>query len=234
MSVGEIRAGIGWATVWALVLIFAVRPVVSGVPTESGETVAPGAALDPGSAPEAEEPTASLEHDGESPLRAGRPIVGLFVSHGFAQSINRSARIDVTSFGGRWSRPGAATGSGWLRAHPTLGVELVPALIFSRQPRPLAMGANLLYEHRFVTAGGVLPVLRAGAGALVASDRVPAGETRINFSLLVGFGLDFRVHGRRYLSLGYRLHHISNAGRGGHNPGINTHTLMCGFTTYLD
>ena len=96
-----------------------------------------------------------------------------------------------------------------------------------------AVGFNLLYEHRWTADGKHLPILRLGAGALMATEQVPAGETRGNFSLLAGLGYDVMIDTRRFLSLEYRFHHISNAKIGPRNPGINAHSFVAGLTYYL-
>jgi opacity protein-like surface antigen len=76
-------------------------------------------------------------------------------------------------------------------------------------------------------------VFRAGAGILYASREVLPGETRLNFSLLVGIGVDIDISKKLQLAPEYRFHHVSNANTGPINPGINTHTLVLGLTFKL-
>lgn len=157
----------------------------------------------------------------------------VFASSGRAVVINGSREIGMRSIGIRWSRRWSPAGSGWLRGNPTLSVELIPVMTFDQDPEAWAPALNLVYEHRLLAAGGLHPVVRAGAGILYASREVPPGETRLNFSLLVGIGVDFDISKRIQLAPEYRLHHVSNANTGPVNPGINNHTFIFGLSYKL-
>ena len=139
----------------------------------------------------------------------------------------------MRSVGIRWSRRWSPAGSGWLRGNPTVSVELIPVMTFNQEPEARAPALNLIYEHRLLPPGGLHPVVRAGAGILFASREVPPGETRHNFSLLIGIGLDIDLSQRFQLAPEYRFHHVSNANTGPINPGINTHTLVVGLSYKL-
>jgi opacity protein-like surface antigen len=156
--------------------------------------------------------------------------LSVFVSRGWAVAINGSSEIDMQSVGARWSRRWRPVGKGWLHGNPTLSVELIPYMDFDQDPRASAPALNLVYEHRFSPAAKVHPILRAGAGILYASSDVPPGETHLNFSLLLGLGLDIDLSQRWQLAPEYRFHHVSNANTGPINPGINAHTLILGLT----
>lgn len=162
----------------------------------------------------------------------GRTIFGGLLSRGFADEINGSVEIDVTTVALRWSRIFGSPDGRFLGALPGLGVEVVPAMLFHQEPTAWAAGFHLLYEHRFVT-DGVLPTLRLGAGFLHGNRRVPPGETRHNFSLLAGLGIDIPLGRSTALGVEYRLHHVSNADTGPRNPGINAHTLVTGLSFYF-
>jgi len=152
---------------------------------------------------------------------------------GQAVSINGSREIDIRSAGVRWSLRWRPVGDGWLRGNPTFSVELMPVVEFEQKPAARGPGLNLIYEHRLMPRAALHPVLRAGAGILFADREVPPGVTRLNFSLLVGFGLDVDLSGRWQLAPEYRFHHVSNADTGPINPGVNTHTLVLGITLRL-
>jgi len=55
-----------------------------------------------------------------------------------------------------------------------------------------------------------------------------ANSTRLNFTGEAGLGLRFLIPDGR-VAVGYRLHHLSNAGRGEVNPGVDSHLLVLGF-----
>ena len=157
----------------------------------------------------------------------------IFGSVGRAVTVNGSLRIDHRAVGFRWSRRWRPTGTGPLRGNPTLSVELIPYVEFDQEPDAWAPALNLIYEHRFTTSAGVHPALKAGAGILYSNTEVPPGETRLNFSLLVGFALDIDLSRRWQLAPEYRFHHVSNANTGPVNPGINAHTYVIGVSIKL-
>ncbi len=163
---------------------------------------------------------------------SGRALT-VFVSKGHAVSINGSLAIDLRSAGVRWSRRWRPSGGGWLRGNPTLSVEVAPIVEFDQEPAARGPGINLIYEHRLMPTASLHPVFRAGTGILVADREVPPGATRLNFSLLVGFGLDIDLSERWQLAPEYRFHHVSNANTGPVNPGTNSHTLVLGITLRL-
>jgi hypothetical protein len=159
--------------------------------------------------------------------------VTIFASSGWGVSVNGSELVDIRSVGVRWSHRWKPAGHGWLCGNPTLSVELVPAMRFEQEPDARAVALNLVYEHRLLPTARVHPVLRAGAGTLYANRAVPPGETRLNFSLIVGAGFDIDISPGVQLAPEYRLHHVSNANMGPLNPGINAHTLAVGLTFRL-
>ena len=106
-------------------------------------------------------------------------------------------------------------------------------MTFDQQPRAYASGFNLVFEQHFGASEEVTPVFRIGAGFLYGNRRVPPTETRHNFTLLTGLGLNVKLSDRSVLALEYRLHHVSNAGIGFRNPGINAHTILLGLGFYL-
>ena len=163
---------------------------------------------------------------------AGQALT-VFVSRGWAVAINGSYEIDMRSVGARWSHRWRPAGKGWLHGNPTLSVEVIPYMDFDQDPREWAPALNLVYEQRLSPTAKLHPVLKAGAGILYASGEVPPGETRLNFSLLLGLGLDIDLSRRWQLAPEYRFHHVSNANTGPINPGINAHTLVVGLTLKL-
>lgn len=169
----------------------------------------------------------AAERDGSS------QALTLFAGDGQAVSINGSRAIDIRSVGIRWSRRWRPVGNGWLRGKPTLSVELMPVVEFGQEPSARGPGLNLIYEHRLMPEVDLHPVFRAGAGILYTDQEVPPGVTRLNFSILVGFGLDIDLGRRWQLAPEYRFHHVSNADTGPINPGINSHTMVLGFTFRL-
>jgi hypothetical protein len=87
-------------------------------------------------------------------------------------------------------------------------------------PLGLKLHLNRAHPVRFYVAGA--------AGALVFSSDVPVnGSRRLNFTFEYGTGLEMPMNGRT-LSVGYKFHHISNAGFGRLNPGLDSNVLYVG------
>jgi hypothetical protein len=75
-------------------------------------------------------------------------------------------------------------------------------------------------------------VVGGTAGFLVFSKPVPfANARKLNATLDVGVGLEVAV-GRRWRAIGgYKFHHLSNAGTGDINPGLNANLWYLGTLT---
>jgi len=57
-------------------------------------------------------------------------------------------------------------------------------------------------------------------------------SSHFNFTPEIGLGVAFFLAPKRALTLGYKLHHISNAGVGRSNPGMNSHVIYAGFSFF--
>ena len=105
--------------------------------------------------------------------------------------------------------------------------------------------ARLGYCRRRVYGAGAMPLgvqvnapisswlhaFAAGsAGALLFSENMPVPQAR-RFNLAFDFGGGLELGGRRRgaLTLGYKLHHLSNAWTATANPGIDHHVFYLGF-----
>ncbi|HJO03709.1 MAG TPA: acyloxyacyl hydrolase [Acidobacteriota bacterium] len=194
---------------------------------------APAFAQDTHSAPI---PTPTESSSSSRPIQAprqGRTRWAVAGSHGIAAEINNSIVIDMSSIWVRWSqvlggREALAGTKKFLGGQPAVGIELSPFTYFDQSPRTWGGAWHLVYEHRLSPTEKVRPVIRAGTGLLFASSNVPPGETRFNYTLFVGAGLEIAVSKSRAIQIDYRLHHVSNANTGGRNPGINAHTIVLG------
>jgi len=70
----------------------------------------------------------------------------------------------------------------------------------------------------------------AAAGALVFSRPYPVDDAqRINFTLEFGGGLVVRTTQSRWVELGYKYHHLSNAFTARANPGLDGRVFYAGF-----
>ena len=81
----------------------------------------------------------------------------------------------------------------------------------------------------FLTRSRVQPYMTANAGFVAFAKTVPADDaTMFNFTFEFGGGVEWNTSAGRAWSLDYRYHHISNAGRGMSNPGVDNGTVSTG------
>ncbi len=89
---------------------------------------------------------------------------------------------------------------------------------------PLGEEVNFLPHHN------LRPFAVANAGFVAFAGTVPStNATQFNFSFEFGGGLEWNVRSARDWSLDFRYHHISNAGRGKENPGVDNGTLRLAY-----
>lgn len=85
---------------------------------------------------------------------------------------------------------------------------------------PLGQKVNFLTHRR------IQPYIAANAGFAAFVKTVPSDNaTMFNFSFEFGGGVEWNTSTSRAWSLDYRYHHISNAGRGMDNPGVDNGTF---------
>ena len=141
-------------------------------------------------------------------------------------------------------------GRGWYRGNLEVAVDVVPlTLIFQKtlQPPPVCIavfpspcplrdetvyGAGftpLMTKWNFSAAKNFTPYVELGGGLLFTKSDVPAFSSNVNFTPQIAFGVHLFTNNRRSLSLAGRYLHISNAGLGDLNPGINTIQFSLGY-----
>jgi hypothetical protein len=118
---------------------------------------------------------------------------------------------------------------GFLRGRFEYAVDAVP-IFFVFQPANTAYGAGfdpLGLKWNFERHGRVSPYLELTGGVLFTDHSIPTGTNPVNFMDQAGLGT--HILGRKYnWSLELRYMHISNAGLGNLNPGINTVQVRLG------
>jgi len=89
------------------------------------------------------------------------------------------------------------------------------------------------FKINFGQESWIKPFLAASVGFLYFEDDVPVpGSSRFNFTPELGGGLQFFLTPRRALTLGYKYHHISNAGRSTRNPGMDSNVIYLGYSFF--
>ena len=79
----------------------------------------------------------------------------------------------------------------------------------------------------------VYAFVAASVGFLYFEDDIPVPRSsRFNFTPEIGLGVQFFLTPKRSLTLGYKLHHMSNANTGRSNPGMDSHVIYAGFSFF--
>ncbi|GJL57539.1 MAG: lipid A 3-O-deacylase [Nitrospirales bacterium] len=113
-------------------------------------------------------------------------------------------------------------GSGWAAGNVEVLVEPLAAHYY--QPfSASAFGGSLVVKYNFLDFGRWMPFWDAGAGMLWTdlAPRIPEQSTQFNFVLQTGPGVSYFVTENLAMTFGIRFHHISNAGIGDRNIGLN-------------
>lgn len=76
------------------------------------------------------------------------------------------------------------------------------------------------------------PYIAATGGFLYFTERVPSRGVKFNFTYDFGLGALIAVGPAEAITLGYKYHHISNAGIGDTNPGFDSNVLYAGFSIF--
>jgi len=116
-------------------------------------------------------------------------------------------------------------------------IEVLPAIppsIRNVRPTRYAFGAAPVgLQINFRPRKKIQPFAGASGGFLYFAKRVPnIVGTRFNFTFDIGAGVEFRLREKRAVTIGYKYYHISNAGRGIENAGIDNNLLYVGYTFF--
>ncbi len=160
-------------------------------------------------------------------LTKGSQELGFYTGGGISIPGGIPGSHDYWMLAGRWSRVMAEFGGGAFE----YGVEVYPAMVVKQSNTVFAGGGSpLQLRYNFFTKNKVVPYLEIGAGMLGSSSQLPENTYRFNFIDQGSLGVQWVRNGRPSFQTGVRYQHISNAGLGMHNPGINSMFLFGGFS----
>lgn len=112
-----------------------------------------------------------------------------------------------------------------LRGTPAVTKTCGTRWTYSGGISPIGQKMNLFPQRR------LQPFFAANSGFVVATRDIPLdASTMFNFTFEAGAGLEWYVRPGRSWSLDWRYHHISNAGRGEQNAGIDSGILKLTYT----
>jgi|KBSMisStandDraft_5_1062788.scaffolds.fasta_scaffold01464_9 lipid A 3-O-deacylase len=117
---------------------------------------------------------------------------------------------------------------GLLKGRFEYAVDAVPAyLIFQPSGTVYGVGLNPLnLKWNFVSHRSISPYLELSGGTLFTTSKVPAGTSAVNFTSGAALGTHFL--GKNAWAIEARYLHISSAGLGDLNPGINVFEIRLG------
>lgn len=112
----------------------------------------------------------------------------------------------------------------------TTFVEGPREYVYAGGINPLGLKLNILRPRR------LQPFIASTAGFVASETRVPIdapGGTLFNFAFDFQGGFQYYNPSRTHAwMLGYKLHHISNAGRTNLNPGMDSNVIFVGYSFY--
>jgi hypothetical protein len=103
------------------------------------------------------------------------------------------------------------------------------------QPFNTAYGAGfnpLNLKWNFANRGRIVPYFELSGGALFTNKDVPTGTNNVNFTPSAAIGLHM-LREKYNWNVEVRYLHISNAGLGRFNPGLNTVEVRLGIGKFL-
>jgi lipid A 3-O-deacylase len=150
---------------------------------------------------------------------------------GNGRSQNRSAAFVLPRLGLVVTDP---LGTGWWQGN----VEVLVEPLVARFTQPFAAeaaGGSLVVKYNFLSFGRWMPFWDAGAGMIWTNlaPRIPEQSTQFEFVLETGPGVHYFMTDTITLTMGVRLHHISNGGLGDRNTGINAALPYVGISVFL-
>lgn len=117
----------------------------------------------------------------------------------------------------------------------SLEVIFEPTLLFVAHPETeVGGGASLLFRYNFVTGTRWVPFFEVGVGILDVDLNAPRDlNSRFNFSILGGPGINYFLTDHLAVLGQVGLHHISNAHRKSPNVGVNSVMGLLGVSYYF-
>ncbi len=126
-------------------------------------------------------------------------------------------------------------GSGWYRGQLAIGAEVV-YLEFREPVISHGLGFTPKLKWTFLISDRLRPYFEFAGGPfwtdLTNRIKIKEEDSEFNFILTAGFGLSWFITKQAAFNVGYRFHHISNAGTNIPNLGLNASLPFAGFSFY--
>ncbi len=120
-----------------------------------------------------------------------------------------------------------------------IGVDTKGILEFQVEPfinpviepeNSIETGVNLLIKYAFPLNKKLMPYIKFGAGPSFMGMDIREQGTRFNFVDTAGAGLSWFIKKNLSVDLEYRFRHLSNASIDSPNRGVETHSVLMGFS----
>ena len=125
-------------------------------------------------------------------------------------------------------------GQGWYRGQVSIGAEVV-YIQFQEPVVSNGVGFTPKIKYTFVAGNRIRPYAEFAGGPFWTdfTNQVPEESSSFNFILTAGVGCSYFITGQTSINVGYRFHHISNAGTSYPNFGLNSSLPFGGFSFYF-
>ena len=125
-------------------------------------------------------------------------------------------------------------GGSWYRGQISLGAEMV-YIQFQEPILTHGVGFTPKIKYSFAALDRVRPYAEFAGGPFWTdlAGKIPEESSRFNFVLTAGFGISYFLTNQVALNIGYRFHHISNAGTRYPNLGLNASLPFGGFSFFF-
>jgi hypothetical protein len=122
----------------------------------------------------------------------------------------------------------------WIRGQLMFGAEIV-YIQFEEPELTHGVGFTPKIKWMFEGIGSFRPYIEFAGGPFYTDlgGRIPEESARFNFILTAGGGLSWFFTSQLSFNVGYRFHHISNAGTRYPNLGLNSSLPFGGFSFYF-
>jgi hypothetical protein len=184
-------------------------------------------------------PVAAAQTAGDYRLGRGMNEFGLWAG-GSPDSFDFLGTVEnreLLLFGLRYGRVVAA----WEAVSLEYTLDIIPtAVVF--EPERVRRGSGTIYgaglsplglKLNFGQESWIKPFVAASVGFLYFEKDIPVPRSsQFNFTPELGLGVQFFLAPKRALTLGYKVHHMSNANTGRSNPGMDSHVFYAGFSFF--
>jgi hypothetical protein len=129
----------------------------------------------------------------------------------------------------------AEHGSGWLRGNLEAAFDFHPVNLYFT-PIETTYGASITplnAKWNFTSGNRVAPYVQLSSGVLFTNHDLPfPGTSEVNFQSGIGVGFHFFHREKRAWTAEVKYQHISSAGLGDLNPGMNTVQFTVGYNWF--